>query len=178
MGAISPLIPLLEKEVIIDSEMIQKIHGRPKAITQFIFGGVGLTLGILNLFQTLFFDGYRPLVSYGIIVISVILIVPGFFSFNDNYEYSILITNLRLIEQFTHKGKPQKVIDHHYEYFESTEVPFNRTKSATIPFQVILSSNNHLQINFPTKKLGAQRIYALINQIVTQSRNLINKISP
>lgn len=123
MGAISPFIPLLEKETIIDSEMIQKIHGRVKSIFLFIFGGIGLTLGILNLFQPWFFEDYRPLVSYGILVLSTFLIVPGIFTFNDNYEYSILITNLRLIEQFTYRGKPQKVIDYHYEFSKAQKYP-------------------------------------------------------
>jgi hypothetical protein len=241
MVELVPQLPLLEGETIIDSEILHSSDQKSTAISYFIGGSLAIIGGLLVILTESLaliesMGGILVLGGYIMIIFGAIIIVKGVFIFKDTTEYSIFITNFRLLEQHLKRGQPERLVEHHYEFFESTETPFyyqpkltgfyiflilgiaslagsfidpilaidplimpiffsystgivliilaiiiffkSRKTISVIPFAITLSSKKVLLFLFSVARLGDQRIYELINHIIIQSRNLINKITP
>lgn len=139
MGAMEVQIPLIDGENVLDSEVLIEANLRAKSIQRMIIGGFSVIIGIILLILMTSIGDIAFYGGYGLICLGIILIVSGVLYLKDTSSYGIVITNFRLIEQYLYQNTPAKVIEHHYEFFESTEVPFHHQErpKAAIIFSVI-----------------------------------------
>jgi hypothetical protein len=150
------VVPLLDGENVLDSEVLIEANMRKKALQRIIYGSLTIVIGIIGLIMIVDYGEGAFYGGYGLIIIGAVLIVSGVLYLKETSSYGIVITNFRLIEQYIYQNAPAKVIDHHYEFFESTEVPFHHTQRpksalliALIGFLIIIGAIIAFVMEYP-----------------------------